>query len=95
MLSCELKGPLTHDALHTHGVDHHGAHDGIGVGGVGERLSVGLEPLDASFRIAGKDYDVALAERLVVELAGDGAHAGGRHDVVIGSQASTRTPACA
>ena len=27
VLSCELKGPLTHDALHTHGVDHHGAHD--------------------------------------------------------------------
>ena len=46
--------------------------------------------------VASQDDDVALAERLVVELSGDGAHAGGRHDIVIaGSQASTRTPACA
>lgn len=52
--------------------------------GVGERLSVGLEPLDACLGVACQDDDVAFAERLVVELAGNGAHAGGRHDVVIG-----------
>ena len=43
-----------------------------------------LEPLDACLGIAGKDDDVAFAERLVVKLSGDSAHAGGRHDIVIG-----------
>ena len=84
VLAGELKGTLAYDALHAYGVNHHGAHDGIGVGGIGERLGVRLKPLDAGLGIAGKDDDVAFAERLVVELAGDGAHAGGRHHVIVG-----------
>ena len=84
VLAGKLKGALAHDAFDAHRVDHHGAHDGVGVGGVGERLGVRLEPLDACLGIAGKDDDVAFAECLVVELSGDSAHAGGRHDIVIG-----------
>ena len=84
VLAGELKGALAHDALDAHGVDDHGAHDGFGVGGVGERLGVRLEPLDAGLGVAGQDDDVALAERLLVECAGNGAHAGGRHDIIVG-----------
>ncbi len=77
-----------------HGVDDHGAHDGLGVGGVGECLGMRLEPLDAGLGVASQDDDVAFAERLVVELAGNGAHAGGRHHVIgVPGQARERPPA--
>ena len=84
MLTGKLKGTFAHDALDAHGVDHHGTHDGLGVGGVGEGLGMRLEPLDAGLGVASQDDDVAFAECLVVELSGDSAHAGGRHDIVIG-----------
>ena len=99
VLAGKLKGALAHNALDAHGVDHHGTHDGVGVGGVGECLGMRLEPFDACLGIASQDDDVAFAECLAVELSGDSAHAGGRHDIVIGvpgqhADARLRIAAC-
>ena len=95
MLTGKLKGTFAHDALDAHGVDHHGTHDGLGVGGVGEGLGMRLEPLDAGLGVASQDDDVAFAECLVVELSGDSAMLAAVMTSSSGSQASTRTPAWA